>query len=131
MVLRHLCINECLSMKLTCWWIGPFSITKMISLGILVGSAPNQADLPCLSYLKFEEISLVGEFGKGGVSLFTHLWVDGEEEFKMEAILRHKGTGAWRLYQVLWKDYPITEVGSLNCISTVLLKSWTTIYAMS
>ena len=35
--------------------------------------------------------------------------VDGEEEFQVDAILRHKGTGAWRLYQVLWKDYPITE----------------------
>ena len=27
----------------------------------------------------------------------------------MEAILRHKGSGARRLYQVLWKGYPITE----------------------
>ena len=35
--------------------------------------------------------------------------VDGEEEFVVEAILRHKGTGAQRLYQVLWKGYPITE----------------------
>ena len=35
--------------------------------------------------------------------------VDGEEEFEVEAILRHKGSGARRLYQVLWKGYPITE----------------------
>ena len=35
--------------------------------------------------------------------------VDGEEEFELESILRHKGMGAWRLYQVLWKAYPITE----------------------
>ena len=35
--------------------------------------------------------------------------VDGEEGFEVEAILRHKGTGAQRLYQVLWKGYPITE----------------------
>ena len=35
--------------------------------------------------------------------------VDGEEEFEVEAILRHKGTGARRLYQVLWKGYPITK----------------------
>ena len=35
--------------------------------------------------------------------------VDGEEEFEVEAILRHKGAGARRLYQVLWKGYPITE----------------------
>ena len=35
--------------------------------------------------------------------------IDGEEEFEVEAILRHKGSGARRLYQVLWKGYPITE----------------------
>ena len=35
--------------------------------------------------------------------------VDGEKEYEVEAILRHKGQGARRLYQVLWKGYPITE----------------------
>ena len=35
--------------------------------------------------------------------------VNGEEEFEVEAILRHKGTSARRLYQVLWKGYRITE----------------------
>ena len=35
--------------------------------------------------------------------------VHGEEEFEVEAILRYKGTSAQCLYQVLWKDYPITE----------------------
>ena len=37
--------------------------------------------------------------------------VDGEEEFEVEAILRHKSSSPWRLYQVLWKGYPITEAG--------------------
>ena len=35
--------------------------------------------------------------------------VDGEEEFKVEEILRYKGSGAQCLYQVLWKGYPISE----------------------
>ena len=35
--------------------------------------------------------------------------VDGEEEFEVEAILRHKGSDARCLYQVLWKGYPITK----------------------
>ena len=35
--------------------------------------------------------------------------VEGEEEYEVESILRHKGQGARRLYQVLWKGYPITE----------------------
>ena len=35
--------------------------------------------------------------------------VDGEEELEVEAILRHKGSSARHLYQVLWKGHPITE----------------------
>ena len=34
---------------------------------------------------------------------------EGEEEYEVEAILRHKGKGARRLYLVMWKGYPITE----------------------
>ena len=33
--------------------------------------------------------------------------VDGEEEYEVEAILRHKGKGARRLYLVMWEGYPI------------------------
>ena len=35
--------------------------------------------------------------------------VDGEEEYEVEAILRHKGKGAQRMYLVMWKGYPITD----------------------
>ena len=60
--------------------------------------------------------------------------VDGEEEYEVEAILKHKGKGARRLYLVMWKGYPITEVGragSLNCISKMLLYSWKITCAVS
>ena len=35
--------------------------------------------------------------------------VDGEEEYEVEASLRHKGKGAPRLYLIMWKGYPIIE----------------------
>ena len=35
--------------------------------------------------------------------------VDGEEEYEVEAILKHKGKGARHLYLVMWKVYPITK----------------------
>ena len=35
--------------------------------------------------------------------------VDGEEEYEVEAILKHKCKGARYLYLVMWKGYPITE----------------------
>ena len=37
------------------------------------------------------------------------IMVEGHEEYEVEAILRHKGKGARRLYQVLWKGFPITK----------------------
>ena len=35
--------------------------------------------------------------------------VDGELEYEVEAILRHRGKGAQRRYLILWKGYPLSE----------------------
>ena len=35
--------------------------------------------------------------------------VNGEEEYEVEAILKHNGKGARCLYLVMWKGYPIIE----------------------
>ena len=35
--------------------------------------------------------------------------IEGEEEYEVEGIHRHKGEGASRRYLVLWKGYPLTE----------------------
>ena len=42
-------------------------------------------------------------------SHLCRILVDGEEEYEVEAILRHKGKGARCLYQVLWKGHPVTK----------------------
>ena len=39
----------------------------------------------------------------------SHIVVDGEEGYEVEAILRRKHKGAQRLYLVIWKGYPMTE----------------------
>ena len=50
--------------------------------------------------------------------------VDGEEEFKVEAILRHKGSGACVSIRCCGKVIPSPRlVGSLNRTSATLLKS--------
>ena len=46
---------------------------------------------------------------KGRETAFSHVVVDGQEEYEMEEILRYKAKGAWLLYLVMWKGYPITE----------------------
>ena len=35
--------------------------------------------------------------------------VEGELEYEVEAILRHRGKGAQRRYLILWKGYPLSE----------------------
>ena len=54
--------------------------------------------------------------------------VDGEEEYEVEAILRHKGKGARRLYQVLWKGHPVTKASwepeSHLCNASSLLEDY-------
>ncbi len=35
--------------------------------------------------------------------------VEGELEYEVESIVRHRGTGARRRYLVIWKGYPLSE----------------------
>ena len=78
-------------MKLRRRWIGPFSIAKVISLvAYWLNLPPNW-----WIHLAFHVSNLKRYYRS--------------EEFEVEAILRYKGSGVQRLYQVLWKGYPITE----------------------
>ena len=109
LTMRHLRVNEHLPVKLRRRWIGPFAITKVIS------PVAYQLDLPptwrihpvfhvsnLKRYYQSEEFERVERPP-------SPTMVDSEEEFEVEAILRHKGIGAWRLYQVLGRGYLITE----------------------
>ena len=107
--MRHLCVNQHLPVKLRRRWIGPFSIAKVISPVAYWLNLPPTWQI----YLVFHASSLKRyyqseEFGRVERPP-SPVVVDGEEEFEVEAILRHKGSGARRLYWVLWKGYPITE----------------------
>ena len=106
---RHFCINEHLLVKLRRRWIGPFSIAKVISpVAYRLDPPPTWWIHPIFHVSNLKRFHRLEEFE-------TVEWppspivVDGEQEFEVEAILRHKGTGAWRLYQVLWKVYPIAK----------------------
>ena len=78
------------------------------SSGLSIESAPKLADSSCLSVSNLKRYYWSEEFEKVEQPP-SPVVVDGEEEFDVEAILRQKGSGAWHLYQVLWKGYPITE----------------------
>ena len=78
------------------------------SSGVRIGSGPSLADPHCLPCLELEKVPPIREFKREDRPP-SPMVVDGEEEYKVEAILRHQGKGARRLYLVMWKGYPITE----------------------
>ena len=72
LAMRHLHINEHLPVKLRRRWIGPFSITKVISpVAYRLDLPPTLGIHPYLSSLKFEEISPIRGDRKGGAPTFT------------------------------------------------------------
>ena len=106
---RHLCINEHLLVKLRRRWIGSFSIAKVISLvAYRLNLPPNWRIHPIFYVFSLKRYYWSEEFERVERPP-SPIMVNDEEEFEVEAILRHKGSGARRLYQVLWKGYPITE----------------------
>ena len=77
-------------------WILP-SREGDFSSGIQIGSSPSLVDPSCLPCKMFHRSK---EF-KREERPPSPMVVDGEEKYEVEAILRHKGKGAWCLYLVM------------------------------
>ena len=106
---RHLRVDQHLPSKLRRRFVGPYEVIERIS------SVAYRLDLPpawrihsvfhVANLKRFQESV---EFDREGVPP-PPIIVEGEEEYEVDSILRHKGQGARRLYLVVWKGYPITE----------------------
>ena len=106
---RNLRIDQHLPSKLRRRWIGPFRVVKVVSpLAYKVDLPPGWKIHPVFHVSNLKRYARSPEFIRSETPPPPAL-VDGEEEYKVEAILRHKGSGARRLYQVLWMGYPVTE----------------------
>ena len=105
----HISRSQHLPSKLRKHWIGPYQVAKVIS-PVAYGLDPSLAWRihPVFHVSNLKRFQRYKEFEREERSPST-IVVDGEEEYGVEAILRHKGKGARCLYLVLWKGYPIIE----------------------
>ena len=100
-----------LPVKLRRRWIGPYPVTKVISpVAYGLDLPPDWSVHPVFHVSNLKRFHRSREFERADQEESPPpIAVDGHEEYEVEAILRHKGKGARRLYLVLWKGYPITE----------------------
>ena len=96
-------------MKLKERWVGPFRISKVISpiayqleLSLRWQIHPTFHANHLKAYIRHPEF-------EREVEPPPPIFVDGELEYEVEAILHHRGKGAHRRYPILWKGYPLSE----------------------
>ena len=98
-----------LPMKLKRWWIGPFHITRVINPVVYTVDLPPQWHVhPSFHINKLKRYYRSEEFLQEVEPPPPDL-VEGELEYEVEAIARHRGHGARRRYLVIWKGYPLSE----------------------
>ena len=106
---RHINMNQHLPSKLRRRWIGPYRVAKVIFLVAYKLDLPLAWRIhPVFHVSNLKRFQRSKEF-KREERPPSPVVVNGEEEYEVEAILRHKGKGARSLHLVMWKGYPITE----------------------
>ena len=102
-------LDKHLPLKLRRRWVGPFKVEKVVSPVVYWLSLPPGWKIwPVFHVSNLKRFRRSNEFVREDQPL-PPILVDGEEEYEVEGILRHKGDGARRRYLVLWKGYPLTE----------------------
>ena len=119
---RNICMNQHLPSKLWRRWIGPHQVTKVISPVACGLDLPPTWQIHLVFHVSnLKRFHWSEEFEREERPP-SPIVVDGEEEYEVEAILRHKAKGARRLYLVMWKGIPSLRLArSLNYISEMLL----------
>ena len=106
---RNLWVNLHLSSKLRRRWIGPYKVTKVISpVAYRLDLPPARRIHPVFHISNLKRFNQSTEFVRVERPP-SPIVIEGEEEYEVEGILRHKGKGASHRYLVLWKGYPLTE----------------------
>ena len=95
--------------KLRRRWVGPFTITKVVSpIAFRLDLPPGWQIHPTFHAKNLKAYIRHQEFERE-VDPPLPMLVDANLEYEVEAILRHRGKGARRRHLVLWKGYDLSE----------------------
>ena len=95
--------------KLKRRWVRPFTITKIVcSVAFLLHLPPRWQIHPTFHPSNLKAYIQHPKFKREDEPPPPEL-VDGNIEYEVEAILRHRGNGAQRQYRVSWKGYDLLE----------------------
>ena len=91
-------------------YIGPFKVVKAVSLVAYTLQLPSNWRIhPTFHVEKLKKFERSEEFRRNISSPPKSLEVEGEQEFEVEAIIRHRGSTSRREYLVAWKGYELHE----------------------
>ena len=95
--------------KLKRRWVGPFTITKVVSpVAFRLNLPPGWQIHPTFHASNLKAYIRHPDFEREVEPPPPEL-VDGNLEYEVEAILRHRGKGARRQYLVSWKGYDLSK----------------------
>ena len=90
---RNICVNQHLPSKLRRCWIGPYRVAKVISpVAYGLDLPPTWRIHPVFHVLNLKRFHWSEEFEREERPP-SPIVVDGEEEYDVEAIFKHKGKG--------------------------------------
>ena len=96
--------------KIQHWYIKPFKVVKAVSLVAYALQLPSNKRIhPTFHIKKLKKFEHSEEFERNISSPPESLEVEGEQEFEVEAIIKHRGSTSKRQYLVAWKGYELHE----------------------
>ena len=91
-------------------FLGPFKVVKVISPVAYQLKVPSNWRIhPTFHVEKLKKFERSQEFQRTVLSPPAAIEIEGQEEFEVEAIIRHRGKGNKRKYLVAWKGFELHE----------------------
>jgi hypothetical protein len=91
-------------------FLGPFKVVKVVSPVAYTIATPSHWRIhPTFHVEKLKKYERSEEFQRAVLTPPDAIEIEGQQEYEVEAVIRHRGTGNRRQYLVAWKGYELHE----------------------